>query len=297
MLLAALSGLAGCAFAEGPTVAESKVGAIGQDRGRLYVFRHYNYVGSAGSPTININNLPVATLGLVGAFYCDLLPGSYVISAYSPGVSASPTAASVVAGQATYVEVSPGFLGWSLTLAKPQAAAADIQSMRLTVANCPSSQPQMPAVAARPADDALARGMEAEQRGDFAAALAIYTEALQKNVTRFEAVPNIVDRAIDAALRLRPPPAIPESAKRHAAAAEAAIRGAKVRADLTVARREYANALADAPWWADVWFNLAKVDEQLGNGADVRRDLAWYLRAAPDAPDRDQIRRQIETMQ
>jgi regulator of sirC expression with transglutaminase-like and TPR domain len=62
-------------------------------------------------------------------------------------------------------------------------------------------------------------------------------------------------------------------------------------------RREYANALADAPWWADVWFNLAKVDEQLGNGADVRRDLAWYLRAAPDAPDRDQIRRQIETMQ
>src|SRR5262245_27377717 len=297
VMLAVLSLLGGCQFAQGPTVAESKLAAAAQDRGRMYVYRSYNYIGSAGSPTIAIDNVPIGPVHMVGALYCDLPPGNYVVSAFSPGVTPFPAAAKIEAGQSTYLQVSPGFVAWDLRVASPQNAAAEIQSMRLTPAVCPSPEAKPTATSsARAMDDVLARGSEAEKRGDFAAALAIYTEALQKHVTRFDSVAEVVDRAIDVALRMRPPPPVPESAKQHAAAAEAAIRNAKLRADLSVARREYANALADAPWWADVWFNLAKVDEQLGNTAEMRRDLGWYLRAAPDAPDRDQIRKQIEAL-
>ncbi len=296
-LMAMLPLLAGCSFANGPTVAESQIGAVPQDRGRLYVYRPYNYIGSAASPTISVDNVPIGPAHLVGALNCDLAPGNYVVSAVSPGVPPFPISARISAGQSTYLQVSPGFNGWNLSAARPDTAGSEVQSMHLTPAICPSSEGKPGVtVSSRQADDVLARGAEAEQRGDFAAALSIYTEALQKRVTRFDAIPDVVDRAIDAALRMRPAPPIPEAAKQHAAAAEATIRSAKVRADLAVARREYANALALAPWWADVWFNLAKVDEQLGSTADVRRDLTWYLRAAPDAPDRDQIRRQIEAL-
>ncbi len=264
--MAMLPLLAGCSFANGPTVAESQIGAVPQDRGRLYVYRPYNYIGSAASPTISVDNVPIGPAHLVGALNCDLAPGNYVVSAVSPGVPPFPISARISAGQSTYLQVSPGFNGWNLSAARPDTAGSEVQSMHLTPAICPSSEGKPGVtVSSRQADDVLARGAEAEQRGDFAAALSIYTEALQKRVTRFDAVPDVVDRA-------------------------------KVRADLAVARREYANALALAPWWADVWFNLAKVDEQLGSTADVRRDLTWYLRAAPDAPDRDQIRRQIEAL-
>lgn len=142
----------------------------------------------------------------------------------------------------------------------------------------------------------LSRAKAAEDQDKLSEALAIYVEALQRYVTRFESVPELVDRAIDVAIRIRPLPALSESVMRHATAGEAAVKSAREKADLAVARREFANALSEAPWWSDGWFNLAMLDQQIGNSGNVRRELIWYLRAAPDAPDRDSIRKQIESL-
>jgi hypothetical protein len=172
VMLVVLALLAGCAFAQGPTVAESKLAAAPQDRGRMYVYRSYNYIGSAGSPTIAINNVPIGPVHMVGALYCDLPPGNYVVSAFSPGVTPFPAAAKIEAGQSTYLQVSPGFMAWDLRVASPESAAAEIQSMRLTPAVCPSPEGQ-------------------------------------PTGTRLDSVAEVVDRAIDVALRMRPPP-VPE---------------------------------------------------------------------------------------
>lgn len=145
-------------------------------------------------------------------------------------------------------------------------------------------------------DDVIARGTAAEQQGLAAKALTIYTDALQRYETRLDAVPDIVDRAIDVALRMRNVP-IPNAARKQVSAADEAIRRATTRADLMIARRDYENALAQAPWWADAWFNLSKLDGQVGTPTDVRRDLTWYVRAAPDAPDREAVQKQIDGTQ
>jgi tetratricopeptide (TPR) repeat protein len=107
----------------------------------------------------------------------------------------------------------------------------------------------------------------------------------------------LVTHAIDDALILHPPPAVPAEANTHATAALKTIQTAKTKADLAAARLEYQSALALAPWWADAWFNLAALDEQLEAYGDARFALETYLRAAPDAPDKDRIQKKIDELQ
>jgi hypothetical protein len=146
-------------------------------------------------------------------------------------------------------------------------------------------------------DEALAKGAEAEKCGDWPGAVAIYTEALQHySRSGFVRLSDLVDRAIDAALKQDRRPAIPDAAAKHALAAQNAVKGAKTIDDLRTARQEFQNALALAPWWADAWVDLSLVDEQVQSAAAARRDLAWYLRAAPDAPDRAAVERKMNEL-
>jgi tetratricopeptide (TPR) repeat protein len=238
---------------------------------------------------------------LSGVFDCDISAGRHVVTIGSPSYPEynKYLDVDVPPGASVYLRVST-VVDFSGTIEDSKQAAIDVQSMHVVPAQCSAldlaSQEKAAAVASAPdVGDVIARGTAAEQQGDLAEALTIYTDALQRYETRLEAVPDIVDRAIDVALSIRNVP-IPDAAKRQIDAASDAIRNAKTRADLTIARRDYANALAQAPWWSDAWFNLSKLDGQIGAPADVRRDLTWYLRSAPDAPDRDTVQKQIEGM-
>lgn len=292
--------LSGCA--SGPTLQETKASLqpISAGHGRLYVYRTYNYVGSAGpGPTVAVDGKAIGTAALSSVFDCDISAGRHAVTIGDPSYPEynKYLDVDVPAGASVYLRVST-VLEFSGTIEDPKQAADDVQSMHVVPAQCSAldqASGEKAAAAASVPDvgDIIARGTAAEQQGDLPKALAIYTDALQRYVTRIEAIPDIVDRAIDVALRIRNVP-IPDAAKKQTNAAGDAIRNAKTRADLAIARRDYANALAQAPWWSDAWFNLSKLDGQIGTPADVRRDLTWYLRAAPDAPDREAVQKQID---
>jgi hypothetical protein len=299
--------LTGCG-ATGPTLRDSRASLppLSAERGRIYFYRTYNFVGSAApEPALLIDGKIVGTAVLNGVFSCDVMPGRHAVSALG-GVGGEIGGGSkyldvdVNAGQNVYVRVS-NTMSLSAELVGSESGEGDIESLHVVPSQCaglPSDVSQSAAGAVVPGEvsDALLRGKAAEERGDPVAALTIYTATLQKYVTRLDTVSDVVDRAIDVAIRMHPPPSIPESARAHAASAVSAIRNAKTQEDFAVSRREYQSALAEAPWWSDAWFNLAKLDGQIGTSVDVRRDLTRYLRARPDAPDRAEIQKQIEVL-
>jgi tetratricopeptide (TPR) repeat protein len=105
------------------------------------------------------------------------------------------------------------------------------------------------------------------------------------------------NRTIDNALKLSPPPLIPAEARKQAIFAQTAVKNAKQPSDFEAARKEYHSALILAPWWADVWVNLSAVDEELGRYTNAANDLRFYLRAAPNAPDRGAVETKIYELQ
>jgi tetratricopeptide (TPR) repeat protein len=147
-------------------------------------------------------------------------------------------------------------------------------------------------------DDDLASGAGAEERHDYAGALAIYLAALQKNSSHgLASVHELVERAIDVSFKLRPRPAVSPDAIKHASSAVAAVKSAKGKQDFEGAQWEYQNALALAPWWANAWYNLAALDEQLDDVDGARFALQSYLRAAPEAPDRATVGMRLQNLQ
>ena len=311
-----LLALAGCTaqFAQGPTVAESRsaIPAVPADRGRIFIYRPYNYVGSAGTPYVQIDHWMMGEAPLNGVLYCDIAPGNHEIWSmdYLAQRQRRIQSFTVAAGNAAYFRVSPNFsTGFDFQSVPPPAGAQETQSLHLVAAHCEgaSSPATAGTVAAAPAvsagrtkaiDEAMARGAAAEQAGDLKGALAIYSDILQKYATTdFGPVADTINSAIDVALKMSPRPAIPAEAARHVDAAAAKIKAAKTREDLEVARLDYLNTLAIAPWWADAWFNLAALDEHLGSFASAAADLGFYLRAAPNAPDAGNVQKKIGELQ
>lgn len=137
------------------------------------------------------------------------------------------------------------------------------------------------------AEQALARGAELEQAGNWAEALQVYQAALAALQPNFDIT--LAGRAIDAAQHLSPPPAIPEEARRHAIYGQTAIKDARQPGDYNLAVAEYTKALALAPWWADIYVNASLALEQLGKPDIALEALKLYLRAAPNAPDAQAI--------
>jgi hypothetical protein len=307
---AALLILAGCTqqFAQGPTIGESHASLVGvpADRARIFIYRPYNYIGSAGTPYIQIDHWVMGEAPLNGALYCDIAPGTHEIWSmdYTANRQRLAQRFTAEAGSAAYFRVAPNFTtGFDFTPVPAPAGAQETQSMHLVAAHCEGSSGQAVTNTARPAapakaiDEAMARGAAAEQSGDLKGALAIYVEILQKYATSdFGPVSNTIERAIDVALKIKPRPPIPPEATQHAETAVAKIKSAKTREDLDVARLEYKNAVAIAPWWGDAWFNLAALDEHLDAKAAAASDLGFYLRASPNAPDAASVQSKIDQL-
>lgn len=144
--------------------------------------------------------------------------------------------------------------------------------------------------------DAERQGTQAEQQGNWRVALDIYVKSLVRIAPR-ELPAALSQRAIAAAAKMTPPPPIPEEARKHAVFAQTASKQAKNKAEFDTAREYYTRALALAPWWADAWVTLSAVHEQLGTFDLAATDLENYLRAAPGAPDRDEVQNKIYELQ
>lgn len=302
LVAAALPALAGCAnMATGPAVsaAQKSMPPVPPDAARVFFYRPYNYFGSAGDPMVILDNAVVASATSDSALYCDLAAGQHLLQlGYADGWRSAPMPANLAGGHSIYVEITPAVPQNYYAMHPDASGAGAMQSMHLIDAQCPA-QPRIAGKAPPQGEiaQALANGAAAEGRGDRAAAIAAYTDVLQKHPDGIAAASELVDHAVDDALILRPPPAVPADAKTHAAAALKIIQTAKTKADLAAARAEYQSAVAAAPWWSDAWFNLAALDEQLDANGEARFALETYLRSAPDAPDKDRIQKKLEELQ
>jgi tetratricopeptide (TPR) repeat protein len=85
----------------------------------------------------------------------------------------------------------------------------------------------------------------------------------------------------------------PEDARRHMLRGMAAIEMAKSRDDLASAEDEFRMATEISPHMAIAWFNLGKIQTQLGEYAKAMDSYRQYLALAPEAKDAQHVRDEI----
>ncbi len=93
------------------------------------------------------------------------------------------------------------------------------------------------------------------------------------------------ERVIKAALGLKPPPTIPEDARRHFVKATAFQKGAKSVSDYGTAIDEYRQALVIAPWWGDAYYNMGVALDSAGQFDEAGTAFKTYLLTNP--PEKD----------
>jgi tetratricopeptide (TPR) repeat protein len=109
-------------------------------------------------------------------------------------------------------------------------------------------------------------------------------EQLQQLAAQLQKTPNdnaLRERLLNLAQEVRPPPAIPEEARRYFVQGNAIAQAAKEPKEQEVAVRAFNKALEIAPWWEDAYYNLAIAYELAGNFDDAIRSLKLYLLAKP----------------
>lgn len=147
------------------------------------------------------------------------------------------------------------------------------------------------------AQDVLKQTQQLEQSGDLKGAVTQYTAALQKARPGSAQDKQLREKIIDLALKLKPPPAIPEEAIKHGVRGEALAKAAHSDADRAQAAAEYRMALKLAPWWADAYLDYGLLEQ----AAHQPREAIWaynlYLRAAPNTPNAETVRRKIYAQQ
>ena len=143
----------------------------------------------------------------------------------------------------------------------------------------------------------IAKGDTAMQAGNPQAALSLYVDVLLQSPPGAGFNMDLMTRAIDAALRINPPPAITPQAKQHLSTAEAMLQAASKPSDYESARIEYYRTLQNAPWWADAYADFGTVLEKLGRRNEAAQAVTLYLRAAPNAPDRAAMQAKLVQLQ
>lgn len=152
-------------------------------------------------------------------------------------------------------------------------------------------------VLAAATEDEEAAGQAAEQAGKRRLALTHYIAALQSASEGSDADQRLREKIITLAPNLRPPPALPLEAKKHMARGQGALELAQKPEDFQAVLSEFRQASLAAPWWADAYYNLAQVQEKVGNYQQAIQNLHWYLKAAPHATDSEAVELQIAKLE
>ena len=104
---------------------------------------------------------------------------------------------------------------------------------------------------------------------------------------------SVARQSIEVVKKLDPPPAIPEEVRKLAVFAQTATKQAKDEKGYDRAIDEYIKAITLAPWWADMYVNLALLQEQTGRFPEAIESLKLYLLASPSAPDAQTVQTKI----
>lgn len=141
------------------------------------------------------------------------------------------------------------------------------------------------------AREALAQGQTRVALQHYMAALSI---ALNLQIDSTKSVDfSVAAGAIETYQRLEPKPVISEEARKRAVFAATATKMAENNRGLEHAIDEYLKAISLAPWWADLYVNLALLQEQLEYYPAAIESLRLYLLAAPDAIDASSVQTKI----
>ena len=147
------------------------------------------------------------------------------------------------------------------------------------------------------ATDEEVLGRQAEESGKFREALSHYVTALQSTPEGSAKEQQLREKIINLTQKIQPPPAVPEEAKKFSVRGGVAIKEAKSSSDYAEAVKEFSKALKIAPWWAETYFNLAVAQENAGQLDSAIRSLKFYLLAAPNPPDAQQVKNQIYALE
>jgi tetratricopeptide (TPR) repeat protein len=94
---------------------------------------------------------------------------------------------------------------------------------------------------------------------------------------------------------MAPPPAIPEQAQRSFIQGNTFMKAAKNAGDYNLAIDKYREALKSAPWWGDVYYNLAIALNAAGNSDGAVEGMGYYVWANPK--DIEQAKKKIYEME
>lgn len=164
--------------------------------------------------------------------------------------------------------------------------------------------------------DAIAEGKAAEKAGRYEEALKHYVTALASMKEGSTAAQlhallmwdplseeplkagnaeerRVREKIIAIALKMKPPPKIPDAVIEHEGRAETAAQMAKKPEDFLLAAREYREATRLAPWVARYYFNLGVVLEKSGRLAEAAQNYELYLLAAIGASDEREVKKKI----
>lgn len=149
-------------------------------------------------------------------------------------------------------------------------------------------------------DAAVKHAREAEQQNRLREALERYRTALiiSSELSAGQQFDFAVAReTIELAMRLDPPPAIPESARKHAVRAKIFLERAEGREDYNLTLDEFEKALLIAPWWADAYYNYGLALEAADDPDGALQSFNLFLRAAPDDPAAREVQNKIYALE
>jgi tetratricopeptide (TPR) repeat protein len=136
-------------------------------------------------------------------------------------------------------------------------------------------------------------GQAAEQSGKPREALTHYVAALQSIPEGSDDDQQLREKIVALAQKLKPAPTLPEEARTHFGRGQAAVEIAKDPDDFRRAAAEFQQVLKLAPWFANGYFNLGKVQDKSGQHVEAIRSFKLYLLAAPSATDADDVKTRI----
>jgi tetratricopeptide (TPR) repeat protein len=105
------------------------------------------------------------------------------------------------------------------------------------------------------------------------------------------------ERIIELVGSLTPSPAIPEEARRHAIRGQTLLTAATSRNDYLQAAREFERALLAAPWWGDIYYNLALAQDGADEPTAAVANLRLFLLTGPEASLARQTRDQLYALE
>lgn len=96
---------------------------------------------------------------------------------------------------------------------------------------------------------------------------------------------------------LAPLPSIPDNARGMAMRANEDMNAVKTTANLLKVIREYDQVLEEAPWWADAYYNRARVEALYGLNLWAIADYERFLKLNPSPQDAADVREKIDELQ